>query len=171
MSKDALILTPILDARSQSRLDALRTAHFPAHRNYLSAHVTMFHALPGRRLGSIEAVLAARAADTAPLPLTIGRAFRLGGGVAFRVQSPALETLRAGLANLWWPALTRQDRRDWHPHVTVQNKVEADEAAQTFARLAPAHVPWRGQALGLALHRYRGGPWEPLSRYPFGGMA
>ena len=42
-----LILSAVLDARVQRRLDALRRAHFPPDRNHLDAHVTLFHHLPG----------------------------------------------------------------------------------------------------------------------------
>ena len=42
-----LILTLKLDQASFTRLDALRQAHFPPERNWLSAHLTLFHHLPG----------------------------------------------------------------------------------------------------------------------------
>src|SRR6476469_7699644 len=44
-----LIVTLLLDDAAQQRFDALRTAHFPAERNHLAAHVTLFHALPGEQ--------------------------------------------------------------------------------------------------------------------------
>jgi hypothetical protein len=38
-----LIITAELDAVYFARLDGLRREHFPAERNLLSAHLTMFH--------------------------------------------------------------------------------------------------------------------------------
>ena len=42
-----LILTAQLPDDMHARYTALRDAHFPPERNYLEAHVTLFHALPG----------------------------------------------------------------------------------------------------------------------------
>ena len=47
MDAAPLILSAVLDAPVQQRLDALRRAHFPPERNHLDAHVTLFHHLPG----------------------------------------------------------------------------------------------------------------------------
>ena len=44
-----LIVTLLVDDDAQQHFDALRSEHFPAERNYLRAHVTLFHALPGGR--------------------------------------------------------------------------------------------------------------------------
>ena len=46
-----LILTLALDADSQAHFDALRKQHFPPAINYLAAHLTLFHHLPGQRVG------------------------------------------------------------------------------------------------------------------------
>ena len=39
-----LIVTLLLEDAAQERFDRLRAAHFPAERNHLAAHVTLFHA-------------------------------------------------------------------------------------------------------------------------------
>ena len=41
-----LIVTATLPPSEFAWADALRRAHFPPERNYLQAHVTLFHALP-----------------------------------------------------------------------------------------------------------------------------
>ena len=64
-----LILSLRLDAASFARLDALRRAHFPAERNHLAAHLTLFHALPGGAEAEVAANLSALAAGTPPMPL------------------------------------------------------------------------------------------------------
>ncbi len=62
-----LILTARMEPAAQERFTALRTAHFPPSRNYLSAHITLFHALPGDELETVQAILAQEAAEQAPL--------------------------------------------------------------------------------------------------------
>jgi hypothetical protein len=57
----------------------------------------------------------------------------------------------------------------WRPHVTIQNKVQPSAARKLLAEL---EKDFRQRPLGigaLALHRYLGGSWEPLARYPFRG--
>jgi len=79
-----LILTAVLDAPVQQRLDALRRAHFPPERNHLDAHVTLFHHLPGAEEAAIAEVLAeATRSEPAPSMETTG-VRSLGRGVAKR---------------------------------------------------------------------------------------
>jgi hypothetical protein len=56
-----LLLILILDDAAQERFDALWRVHFPADRNFLSAHVTAFHALPGDLLDEVAADVRASA--------------------------------------------------------------------------------------------------------------
>ena len=163
-----MILTLVLDPSSSATFDALRRAHFPPARNHLDAHVTMFHALSGAEQDVRRDVRDAASTRRAfPVPVTGLRS--LGGGVAFELASPTLLELRADLASRWAAGLTRQDRAGFRPHVTVQNKVRADEAAALLAELREGFTPWSAQAGGLALWRYLGGPWEHLETVPFTG--
>ena len=52
-----LILSAVLDAPVQQRLNVLRRAHFPAERNHLDAHVTLFHHLPGTEEDAVAAAV------------------------------------------------------------------------------------------------------------------
>ena len=161
-----LILTLLLDAASQRHFDELRQAHFPPARNHLAAHVTLFHALPGATVDEVVADVRV-AARRPPFEVMVTGLRPLGGGVAFTLASPALEALRAGLAERWRHGLSRQDRSGFRPHVTVQNKVAADAAAALLASLRDGFSPWAARADGLALWRYRGGPWDHVSTVPF----
>ncbi len=164
-----LILSAVLDARVQRRLDALRRAHFPPHRNHLDAHVTLFHHLPGAEQDAVAAAVgAAVRGRPAPLVDVTGVRF-LGHGVAIALASPGLAAVRAGLAQCWGSWLTAQDRTKRDLHVTVQNKVTPQEARGLHSELAAAFVPERTRAVALALWRYRGGPWEPVARLAFDG--
>lgn len=62
-----LILTLAMDERSQERFDRLRETHFPPERNHLSAHLTLFHRLPGERQTAISADLREVCREQEPL--------------------------------------------------------------------------------------------------------
>lgn len=161
-----LILTLGLDAVSFERLDTLRRMHFPPERNWLSAHLTLFHKLPGESVEEITADLRA-AADRAPIALTVEAPMLLARGVAFRVQAPELIALRAELAERWSAWLTPQDRQPLRPHVTVQNKVKPEAAKSLHAELSVGFEAWSGAGEALLLWRYLGGPWERVERFSF----
>lgn len=168
---DPLILTLALDPADQERFDALRRRHFPAARNHLGAHVTLFHALPGAALEAVTAVVAAAARRPAfALPVT--RVRSLGRGVAYDLGGDELPGLHAALqrdlaAVAGEEGLTRQDAQRLSAHVTVQNKVTPAEARALHAELAEGFTPWTTTATGLALWHYRGGPWEAIGVHRF----
>ncbi len=170
MTGDAapLILALKLDAESFARLDGLRRAHFPAAINHLSAHLTLFHHLPGERVDEVRHALAAAAAGPPPA-LRFPGVRSLGRGVAAEVASPELARLRAGLAAGFRARLTPQDAQGFRPHVTVQNKADPAAARALKAQLEAGWAPWEGRGEALALHRYLGGPWELDAEFPFRG--
>ena len=141
--------------------------HFPAERNHLAAHVTLFHALPGEEVDAVSADLAAAAGRPA-FDVAVTGVRSLGRGVAYTLDAPELTELRADLARTWEPWLTPQDRQRHAPHVTVQNKVEPAVAGALRDRLAAEFVPHRVGARGLGLWRYLGGPWAPVAAFRFG---
>lgn len=162
-----LILTLKLDANAFARLDALRQAHFPPERNFLSAHITLFHALPGEQEAEIRQTLQTISAATPVIPLAFPAVRSLGRGVAITVESPPLLDLRRQLATTWHDWLGVQDRQRYQPHVTIQNKVTGVVARQLYEQLAASWQPFSGQGEGLLLWRYRGGPWERVVENPF----
>lgn len=171
-ARDAYILAVQWPAALARELDALREAYFPPERNYLDAHLTLFHALPGAHLDDVQATLTREAAAIAPCALRFVGPYSLGAGVALRVRSPALEALRARLARAFAGFLTRQDQQTFRAHVTVQNKVSIGEARRTLQALEMAWNPdYVGEATGLSLHRYAGGPWDHVADFPFAATA
>lgn len=162
-----LIVTARLPADLQALADRLRTAHFPPERNFLQAHVTLFHALPGSLLDEVRALLARLSSGTAPVPARLDGIMDLGGGTALRIHSPAMQDMRAEVAEHFHGMLTAQDRGNPRLHITVQNKVLRAEARALQAQLA-AQVPARDFVFaGFALHHYRGGPWEAAGHWAF----
>jgi 2'-5' RNA ligase len=161
-----LVVTLLLDEAAQAGFDRERAALFPAGRTAVGAHVTLVHALPGEHAGQVGEDLAAVAGRPA-FPVAVTGLQPLGRGVAYRLRSAELAAVHAGLRARWEPWLTRQDAQPFRPHVTVQNKVTPQEARATLARLEAGFAPREVTATGLALWAYAGGPWEPLSRFPF----
>ena len=63
--------------------------------------------------------------------------------------------------------LTPQDRTAWRPHVTVQNKVAPEDARRTWRELEAVSYTAPIWAEGVALWRYRGGPWQNMEAFAF----
>lgn len=164
-----LIVTAALDEAAQDWFQDLRRAWYPAERNQVPAHLTLFHALPGKAETEIAAVLNEACARTAPLRLDVRGPWSLGSGVAYRVESESLVRLRAELAARLEPWLVAQDRTPFRPHVTIQNKADPDAARRLLEQLEAEFEPFDVLAEGLLVWRYRGGPWEAVARLPFGG--
>ena len=161
------VVTVLLDPEAQERFEALRRRHFPPGRTAVGAHVTVFHALPP----DADAVVAHELAVLAPRPstMTVTGVRSLGRGVAYVLEAPDVAAVRARLAAAFARDLTPQDRQPWRPHVTVQNRVEPAAARALLAELSAGFAPFGLRAEGLAVWRYRGGPWELEAEYPFTG--
>ncbi len=164
----ALILTAGFDEPAFAYLDGLRRRYFPPERNFLRAHLTLFHALPGSEEAAIRADLARAAADQPPIDARAAGVMALGRGVAVRIEAPGLAELRAALAARWESWLTPQDRQKLRAHVTVQNKVDPEVARALHAELAAGFEPFPVRIERLCLWRYLGGPWEARAAFPLG---
>jgi hypothetical protein len=168
VSAAPIIVTALFGAADFAKLEALRRQHYPAERNQVPAHLTLFAHLPP----SLEAELGRRlaaATATAPPRARLAGVIDLGGGTALRVESDGLEALRDELAEAFHGLLALQDKSPWHPHVTIQNKVERREARALQQRLRAGFAPEALAIAGLASWRYLGGPWQAIRRYPFRG--
>lgn len=166
-----LILTARLPDDLHARFTALRTAHFPPERNYLEAHVTLFHALPGMCEEEVFMACKNMAADYAPVEGEVIGIMPLGGGTAIRLRSEGLLRLRDELAQRFHGLLTGQDQHRPRLHVTIQNKVTGREAKELQSELEGIDWHHSFAFVGLEAFRYRGGPWEPRRRYSFRGRA
>ena len=164
-----LILTLALDAASQTYFDALRRQHFPPAINYLAAHLTLFHHLPGAELAAVRTQLQALAQAQPPLDLRITGLRSLGRGVAFTLENAALRALHHQLQADFAAHLIPQDLQKLQPHITIQNKVDPAAARQLLASMQNGFEPFDAVGTGLHLWAYRGGPWESLAELPFGG--
>lgn len=164
----ALIVTAALGAEDFAWLDGQRRAYFPPERNRLSAHLTMFHALPPSGYEEARRVLAEQARGPAP-QATVAGLMNLGRGVAYRIVSDELEIIRRDIAEHFHGFLTAQDAQGWRPHVTVMNKAEPAAAKALLRELEAGFSARPLKIAGLELHRYLSGPWEKLGRWSFRG--
>lgn len=162
----ALIVTAELGSADFAWLDRQRREHFPPERNQLSAHLTMFHALPPSSEDEAQGQL--KMLTNAPPPrAAITGLINLGGGVAYRVESSELARIRGALADHFHGMLSAQDRSGWRAHVTIQNKVPASDGKALYEQLGLGFQPRTLAITALALHRYLGGPWQRLGRWSF----
>ena len=165
--RSSLILTLDLDLASAQHFEALRRAHFPPERNFFPAHVTLFHALPGEHEEAVLDELGGLCARIPPFAVRFPCLRRLGRGVAAEVAAPELLALHQQLAACWRPWLTRQDAQPFQPHLTIQNKVTPDEARALFEDLSATWTVPDGEASGLRLWHYLGGPWALVEALSF----
>ena len=164
----ALIVTADFSQDHFAWLQGLRRQHYPADRNQVPAHLTIFHALPPSALDDARRQLSLATNRPAPRAEVAGL-MDLGGGVAFRVVSDDLDAIRDELADHFHGMLSAQDSAGWRPHVTIQNKVAPKVARALLAELERSFIPCPLGIAALSLHRYLGGPWEGIARYPFRG--
>ena len=162
----ALIVTADLGTADFAVLDAERRLYFPPERNQLSAHLTMFHALPPSLEDEARRQLKLQCLTSRPVA-TLAGLMNLGGGVAYRVVSPDLDGIRRSIADHFHGSLSAQDAGGWRAHVTIQNKVSPRAAKELKEQLEKQFQARPLVIKGLALHRYLGGPWEVLGRWSF----
>lgn len=168
-TREPLILTARIAERDLEPFNRLREAHFPPSRNFLKAHLTIFHRLPGERVTSIVEAVANIALETKALKPTVSALRHLGAGVAFEIDSADLMNVRETLKSGFLSWLGPQDMQKWRPHITVQNKVSKVIADSLCKKLSEDFVPHTIGVTGLDLWRYLGGPWRHEATFDFRG--
>jgi hypothetical protein len=163
-----IVVTAIFGDGDNGWLQQLRRTHYPAERNRVPAHLTLFRHLPPSLEPELKQRLSVYTATGPPRAILAG-VIDLGEGTAFRVESEELEDIRYDLAEAFRGMLTPQDMAPWRPHVTIQNKVEPREARRLQAELRATFEPRPLEISGLASWRYLGGPWQPIRTHAFRG--
>lgn len=164
-----IIITADMGKIDQAWANGLRRAHFPPERNYLDAHITLFHHLPPGHLAEIKTRLSALVAAYPAPTAFLSEVMLMGNGVAYRIESPELLSMRVELAEAFYGLLTPQDMARPRLHITVQNKVEPAVAKALFAELAGSFRPRPLRLSGLSAHHYMGGPWQEIASWSFRG--
>ena len=103
MTDDAspLILTAELPPELHRWATDLRERHFPPERNYLEAHVTLFHALPATIQAELRDVLARVVAESAPIPARLEGLMNLGREPPLSCPARRCSTFARGLPNIF----------------------------------------------------------------------
>ena len=161
-----IIVTATFGDGDNGWLQQLRRDHYPAGRNRVPAHLTLFRQLPPSLAGELAGRLG-RATAAKPPRAVVSRIIDLGEGTAFAVESEELEAVREELAGAFHGLLTPQDQAPWRPHVTIQNKVAPKEARALQQRLRATFEPRPLAIRGLAAWRYLDGPWEAIRGWSF----
>jgi 2'-5' RNA ligase superfamily len=164
-----IIITAQMGKADQAWADCLRQTYFPPERNFLSAHITLFHHLPPAQLSEIKSRLAGLAREYAAPPAILDNVMFLGRGVAYRIDCPKLLAMRQALAEDFHGLLTPQDQAKPRLHITVQNKVQPEKAKALYAELSTDFTPRPLSITGFAAYYYHGGPWEHIQSWAFSG--
>jgi hypothetical protein len=160
-----LIVTLRLQPQHQQFFNELRKAHFPAHVNYLDAHITLFHHLPSGA-PFIHEQLAAFARHT-PIKLFVNEIRYLGNGVAYSIESEELLQFHQKMQHTFAAWLNTKDQQILWPHITIQNKATAFKAQQLFEKLSEDFTPFDITATGINTWLYLKGPWKAVETFPF----
>ena len=167
MEDRPIIITLKLDGDSQTFFNRLREQFFPPERNYLKAHLTLFHLLPASKLSPIQEELNKLATSISPFKLQVEAPKSIGRGVAYPLLSDRLKAIHHQLQKQWQTDLTSQDKQKLWPHITVQNKVAPQQAKELLQKLTHKPFPEKITALGFSLFYYNGGPWEWIEDISF----
>lgn len=170
MGSEPFIVTAALPEDIFAWSEGLRRAYFPAEKNKLHAHVTLFHSFAPSLFDELRGYLP-KIAKEYPMPEgEVTGLMDLGKGTAIALQSPEMLAVRAEIAEHFHGMLTAQDQVEPRLHITVQNKVGKAEARALQAELGPAIEPRRFCFPALELHIYKGGMWEFVKRCAFRGQ-
>ncbi|WP_262714176.1 2'-5' RNA ligase family protein [Mucilaginibacter rubeus] len=141
----------------------MRKRHFPPGRNFLKAHLTLFHRLPS------EVVTREyfRSLQCRTFAMKVTGLRHLGAGVAYEIDSGELQEFHRKLSQYFHKVLIPQDRQPFKPHITIQNKVTPAASKDLLTELMGNFKPFTVTATGLDLWEYLGGPWRHSSSYDF----
>ncbi len=155
-----LILTARIADPDLAPFQTLRQQNFPAGRNFLRAHLTMFHRLSGEYRAQIDRIIDDIAAERISFCANVASVRHLGAGVAFVIESTQLQDVHARFRSRFMSWLGGQDMQIWKPHITIQNKVSRQEADTLHKRLSETFQSTKIEVTGVDLWRYLGGPWQ-----------
>ena len=149
--------------------NGLRAQYFPPERNWLKAHVTLFHSFAPSLRDELPRFLARIAGEFAPPEAEQSGLMDLGTGTALAIRSPGLLAIRERIAEHYWAMLTSQDQGGKRLHITIQNKVARRAALALQAELGPRLQVRSFAFTGLGLHIYRNPHWEAVGVWKFRG--
>ncbi|WWC73891.1 uncharacterized protein I206_107863 [Kwoniella pini CBS 10737] len=187
-----IILTLRLDKATHQLLTSLRSKYFPPHRNFLSAHVTLFHAIPSHRFDELDENLNKICNSKSGWDVFFGEPEKMGNRGVYlicrerpsnsveKIHRELLSNLKKGIKSDQ-DKLTNQDLQTMRkPHVTVLNKAsneeqvdiclkEVKEFFEGMRKDGQKEGQHKGRAVGFEVWEYLGGPWKSIKEYTFQG--
>ena len=160
-----LIVTLQLEEGAQQYFNELRKEYFPAHINFLEAHLTLFHVLPAEE-GIVQETLQ-QLSKRSSMRLSVTGLVNTGNGVAYKIVSEELLVLHATMQEIFQTFLVGKDKQRLWPHITIQNKVTAFKAQVLFEKLSTGFTPFHITATGFSTFLYDNGPWLHLMDHLF----
>lgn len=160
-----LILTLLINKEAEEYFTNLRKLHFPSKINYLDAHLTLFHNLPQHQ--PVYETLDLMCAQQQSFLMEVSAVRSIGNGVAFKIESEVLQQIHADLQHSLKEFLIPQDKQKLWPHITIQNKVPAEQAKALATSLSDEFEPFKITAEGFVLWAYLDGPWKRHTHYSF----
>ncbi|CAF9929312.1 MAG: mannose-1-phosphate guanyltransferase [Heterodermia speciosa] len=166
------VLTLQTNREFHERINDLRRQYFPAQLNKIDAHITLFHALPGSRLGFILSDLLEIARTEQRFRIQTIKPLQWTHGVALDANNHCAHRLWKLLERKWGSAgadfLSKQDRGGFKAHYTIQNKVEKEVAKQTWEEVRDRFESDEGEVLGFTLYKYaKSGHWIYQQAFDF----
>lgn len=162
-----LIITLQIDASAQAFFSGQRKLYFPAHINYLDAHLTLFHKLPADDILIDETIELLCKRKSFSMEVTGIK--NIGKGVVYTIYSPELQQLHKQMQLDFSNILIPKDKGKLWPHITVQNKVTANKATVLHQALSKSFKPFCIEATGIATWLYLKGPWQKKAEFLFAG--
>lgn len=111
----------------------------------------------------------ANLARSAPPSARIDRLMKLGKGTALAIDSDGMAALHEEMAERLHGALSQQDAQPLRLHVTIQNKVTAEQACALQRELGVQLRPVSFRFHGFGLYAWEEGLWRPLRTFAFRG--
>ncbi|RYE16611.1 MAG: 2'-5' RNA ligase family protein, partial [Sphingobacteriaceae bacterium] len=110
LTENPIILTLKINTDAAEYFTDLRKQNFPAERNYLDAHLTLFHHLPGN-IAPVFDWIKTVCAQQQPMLLQVTQVVSIGAGVAFKLECNELKKIHKTMQQQWQQWLTPQDKQ------------------------------------------------------------
>lgn len=163
--KKTLILTLLINDEAQLFFEEKRKQYFPAHVNFTTAHITLFHCLPYKDfvIEKIKTIVE----NTNPFIINVDKIMHYKSFNGYEITSDKLLKLHKNLRNNFINMLSLKDIKPFRPHVTIQNKTTAFKAEKTYQLLAENFTPFLAEAIGVSCWYYCKNKWEKQEDYLF----
>ncbi|KAH9908444.1 hypothetical protein F4778DRAFT_717258 [Xylariomycetidae sp. FL2044] len=169
--EDHYVVTLLTDEEHHQAISNLRRKYFPPKLLKVSAHISLFRALPGSMLSTFKQDIDSVASRTPPFTIRADKPFRMSRGIGLAVEGlETVEKIFQELQGKWHNVLSQQDRAKFLGHYTLMNKVnDQGVISRSLEELAVDFPGSSGKALGLSLWRYDRGWWRHDQDFAFAG--